>query len=559
MRKHHDPLNRVVSGIVIGLSVLLLLFLPRAFYKAQVVQSSVIRLYDQVLSLPGCAKTGAGSCASLDRVADVDLKKTVKIERFVPGSGYIAVYVQDKKAPAGVTKGGFTYDQATFAPSSGTARVIAGSGLQVFERGNLILEFDQPYSDTERLALEHDILLYYLPHTDAQRQQFLAKLQTNPQGFADDKEQNKRDIALLCTALKGQAKIPNGCPDFGTSPTVSRDGTTTATTPGNTFTSNPNTLPELDFSARPTRRPEVTVLDNNRLTFIGEPVTIKVDQVVDPDGKCRFFQWQWQKTTEFQVAEVKVDPYVGDLFFIPQNVGSFTVNVRAKEACKELGTLSSAPVSVRVIVNDKTVAFPDLAEAPKYQNAMLELYHLGVLQGYADGTMRPNAPINRAEFLKILFLALQYNIEKTVYSPRYPDVTPDQWFARYVWQADELGVIKGYPDGQFHPERTVNLAEALKMAMGFSTLEIADGNVYTFTDFTSKDWFSRYIQTAFREGILDDIKPGTAVRPGQFLTRGKAALIVVRTLLFPNNHINYTNKDALRRPEVFEDFASFID
>lgn len=556
MKQHQDLFNRSVGLIVIGLMVLLVLFLPKSFYQAQVLTTTVIRLYDGVLSMPGCSKTGLESCALLDKTADAQLKKTVRIERFVSGSGYLAVYVHDNKPPTGVSQGGFTYDQAYFEPSSGAQRVVAGSGLQVYERGNLVLEFEQPYTDTERLPLELDVVMYYLPHTDAQRQQFLSRLQTDPVAFSNYKDQNKTDISTLCTALKGQTKIPNGCPDYATNSTTPADF---GTTPTGGFTTNPNTLPELDFTGIPTRRPEVTVKDDSRLAFVGEPLTIKVDQVYDPDGKCNFFQWSWQKSTELQAAQVKVDPRLGDLSFVAQNVGSFTLTVRAKEACKGLGTLSSLPVAVRLVVNDKSVVFKDLADAPGYQNAMLDLYHLGVIQGYADGTMRPNAPINRAEFLKILFLTLKYNIKDSIYSPRYPDVVPGQWFAKYVWQADEIGAIRGYPDGYFHPEQTVNLAEALKMALNFTNLDIQDSTIYTFTDFTNKDWFSRYIQTAFREGILDDIQPGTAVHPAQFLTRGQAAKIVVRSLLFPVNRINGTNKDVLRRPEIFEDFSSFIN
>ena len=529
----------VVFGLVLFSSV-----------GAAFAQTDFITLYDQVLSVPGCTKAnGAKSCAVLDGTSQSNLQKKVSITRFVPGSGYLAVYFQDKR-PSGGGQGGFTFDQVFYEPNSG-GRILLGSGMQIFERGNLVVEYDQPSTDTERLAIEHEFVFYYLPHTESQRQSFLFQLQDDPAKFADYKEQQKRDVAALCAALKGVSRLPSVCPE----PTTT-SGTTSGSTTGG-FTSRPQDLPELDFSGKPTRKPIAVVHENERLVFVGEPVTIPVDELSDPDGKCQFFQFQWQRASDLQVTDASVDPRLGDLFFVPANTGSFTVTLRVKEFCQELGTLTSDPVPVRVVVNDKATAFPDLDDAPQYRNAIYDLYHLGVMKGYPDGTMRPNSPINRAEFLKILFETLLYRLDKTAYSPRYPDVLPTDWFAPYLFTADTLGVTKGYPDGMFHPERTVNLVEALKMAMHFTTIEIMDADVYSFLDISNEDWYSRYVQTAFREGILDDIQPGGYVRPGQFLTRGKAALIVVRTLLFPVNRINQTNKDVLRKPEEFQDFSSF--
>jgi len=510
-------------------------------------QSEVIKLYDDVLTLPGCKSGGAGSCAELDNTLKSDVKKLISLKRFVPGSGYVAVYFSNR-LPHPNAQGGFSPSQMYFEPISG-GRVELGGGMQIFERGYITVEFTQPYTATERLPVEYDFVFYYLPHTEEKRQQFLIMLQDDPGRFVEYKEQNDDDISLLCSALRNMAKIPEVCPE---SSTVTPDDFQ----PGS-LTTDPDDLPELDFSGRPTRRPVVALENYERLVFVGEPVEIRVDQVSDPDGKCQLFEFRWRKSDDLMVQNASVDPYLGDLFFIPQNAGVFTLAFQAREACKELGTLTSEMTSVRLIVNEKGTIFPDIDSAPGYQNALYQLYHLGVLKGYPDGTIRPNELVNRAEFLKMIFETLLYQIDQEVFSPRYSDVLPSDWFAYYVWQADVLGVIKGYPDGRFRPEQAVNLAEALKMVMHFSTIELLDTQVYSFSDFTSEDWYSRYVQTAFREGILDDIQPGGPVRAWQPISRGKAALIIVRTLLYPVNRINPTNADVLRRPEQFVDFSSF--
>lgn len=521
------------------LLVLAILFFGIGMVHAQ--ERTVTKFYDGVQQLAECSLAGTNRCVGNGKVT---------IRRFVPESGYVSVYFFDKKNTYG-EGGGFDYSSVYFEPSAG-GRVEVGTGLQVFERGNLVVEFEQPYTDTQRLETEYEFVFYYLPHTDTERRQFLLMLQDeDEERFSDYKKDNEQDIVPLCEGLKSEARFPAGCPESSvvSDPDAGGDG--------GGLSSDSSKLPELDFSGKPIRKPVVTIDVRERLVFLGEPVTVKVDEVFDPDGKCQSFQFTWEKPDRMMVKDASVDPRLGHLFFVPQSTGPYLLRFRAKEFCKGLGTLSSGVVSVRVIVNDKSKAFPDLVEAGKYQNAIYDLYHLGVMKGYSDGTMRPNDLVNRAEFLKMIFETLLYRINKEVYSPRYPDVTPADWFSPYVWQADVLSVIKGYPDGQFKPERPVNLAEALKMVMHFTTLEIEDADVYSFTDVQNTDWYSRYVQTAYREGILDDIKPGAAAKPGQYLTRGKAALIIVRTLLFPVNRLNPTDKDVLRQPEEFEDFSSF--
>lgn len=517
----------------------------------QVVGPEVIVLYDQKLDLPGCSLAGADNCASLDSTTLGQIKKTISVSAFVSGSGYIAVYYAGITPLAGSFSGGVTSSNIYFEPSSG-GRLSLGAGFQVFERGNVVIEFDQPYTSNQRLDVEYDFVVYFLPHSEQERQSFLIRLQDDPADFEKYKADNKSNFAPICAKLRGRDRSPSVCG----SDTSGAVAPSTGRIPG--FESDPSVLPEYDFSGEPSRRPEVTIHERERLTFIGQPVSIDIDEVYDPDGKCQFFEYRWQKPSRMAVTQASIDPRLGGIFFIPQNAGTFTIRLLVREACKELGNLSSDRVNVQIVVNDKSVAFPDLQNS-KYANPVYTLYHLGVMKGYDDGTMRPDLRVNRAEFLKMIFETLSYRIAATVYSPRYPDVPTDAWFSPYVHQADELGVIKGYPGGEFKPSRTVNLVEALKMVMMFSTLEIMDGTVYKFVDSRPfEDWFSRYIQTAFREGILDDVEPGGYVYPDQAITRGKAALIIVRTLLFPVNRINTVDTDVLRRPDVFEDFSSFI-
>ncbi len=109
--------------------------------------------------------------------------------------------------------------------------------------------------------------------------------------------------------------------------------------------------------------------------------------------------------------------------------------------------------------------FPDVAESHRHYKAVRYLTLLNVFEGYPDGTFQPDGFINRAEFMKILFVdSVEESENPDSYKNCFPDVG-EQWFAPYVCYGFEQGIVKGYEDGFFHPERTVTKAEALKMLL----------------------------------------------------------------------------------------------
>lgn len=499
---------------------------------------TVSTLYDQTVELKACVKTAEKLC-----------QKNFVIEQFIPDTGWVGIFVKETADRKGQS-GGIEEAQLFFENEAGE-RTAFTSAMQIFERGTVVLDYPNPFTGNEWFSASLELKIFFLPHEETTRRSLILKLANDEKDYEDYVKKEEAVISPLCTALKDAAKVPEVC---GPSSPEATKGV--ETTDDNTLRSDPLKLPELDFSGKPTRPPVITIRPSEQQVFVNEPVTIKVNEVYDPDGKCSIFEYEWKKPKSLELEKPSLDRKLGDLFFVPKNTGVFIFSLRARETCQELGTLISASVKVRITVNDKAKGFTDVTDAPIYENAIYTLYHEGSLRGYADGTVRPNAPINRAEFLKMVFETLKFPIDKTVFSPRYSDVSPDAWFAPYVSQADLLGVIKGYPDGKFHPERTVNLVEALKISLHFTTIDILDTEAFSFPDVETGSWYSRYVQTAFREGILD-IQPGKRVRPGEPLSRGKASELIVRTFLYPVNRINQVNKDTLRRPDEFQDFSEF--
>lgn len=122
------------------------------------------------------------------------------------------------------------------------------------------------------------------------------------------------------------------------------------------------------------------------------------------------------------------------------------------------------------------------------------LVNLGAVEGNPDGTFAARRTLNRAEFLKIVFASYPHvRVSDSDAANCFPDVKSDMWFSKYVCLAKARGIVAGYPDGMFHPERAVNYAEALKM--------IAE--LYGYDTAGSSDpWYQRYADAANEMGIL---------------------------------------------------------
>ena len=143
--------------------------------------------------------------------------------------------------------------------------------------------------------------------------------------------------------------------------------------------------------------------------------------------------------------------------------------------------------------------FSDVSADKWYNNAVSTLSRMGVIGGYADATFRPDAPISRAEFAKIAVSFTQNN-GSAVYN-YFTDVKTTDWFAPYVTAAKDAGLIEGYSDGSFKPESKITRAEAcaivnrtLGRKPSKAHMKISDR--IDWPDVQTTDWFYEAIMEA---------------------------------------------------------------
>lgn len=173
--------------------------------------------------------------------------------------------------------------------------------------------------------------------------------------------------------------------------------------------------------------------------------------------------------------------------------------------------------------------FTDLSNAHPNYNAIIYLQDNEIIQGYSDGSFRPNLEINRVEFLKIIIEGSDMPLDVFTNSP-FPDVDHDSWYGNYVRKAYAEGWIEGYPNGTFKPDQTINKVEALKilaMVQQWSTVSYITEQIYEDTPKTA--WYTPYVKYAKDSNYLQE--SGPLYSPADPMTRANISEVIYRTII----------------------------
>lgn len=185
--------------------------------------------------------------------------------------------------------------------------------------------------------------------------------------------------------------------------------------------------------------------------------------------------------------------------------------------------------------------FSDVDQFNKYYRAITYLKNKGVIQGYEDGTFKPFQMVNRAEALKIILLGSQKQIQD-IQNTTFPDTGTGAWYNPYVGTGLSLGIVQGYPDGTFKPEQTVNKVESLKMLLKTNNItppsvSLSDTALYEDTTIDEKTlWYQPYVFYAHQTNIVE---PDTIVSfaPDYPMSRGRIVEMMYRLSYIQENHI----------------------
>lgn len=186
-------------------------------------------------------------------------------------------------------------------------------------------------------------------------------------------------------------------------------------------------------------------------------------------------------------------------------------------------------ISLLVLPNAAAAAFSDVSESHEHYAAVQWLESRGVIDGYEDGTFRPDQEVNRSEVLKIILLGSEITPAETPFTEEilYEDVPADAWFFSYVMEATDREIVKGYDDGFFRPEQTINLAEALKMITLVQGITPETLSEPPYEDVAVDAWFASYVGYSKSRHFIRAESDGY-LHPDQAVTRGDLAEIMYR-------------------------------
>ena len=189
---------------------------------------------------------------------------------------------------------------------------------------------------------------------------------------------------------------------------------------------------------------------------------------------------------------------------------------------KLMGVLA---ILMSVLLVLPAAAATDLTENHQFYDEITYLMDRGVIEGYPDGTVRPDAEVTRAE-AAVMVGRLQ-GFDGTKRATPFSDVPAGYYASGYIAEAAEAGYFIGYGDGTFGPNASIIRGDmALVVERVFDLAFTID---LSFTDVPQNAYYAEAISKILVANITNGY-PDNTFRPQQEVTRGQFAAFLARAL-----------------------------
>lgn len=159
------------------------------------------------------------------------------------------------------------------------------------------------------------------------------------------------------------------------------------------------------------------------------------------------------------------------------------------------------------------------------KDSFIRLENIGIINGYEDGSYRPEDNITRAEFFTMINRAANVSKNK---GAAFTDIAPGAWYRQAAELASGSGYASGYEDGTFRGEENITRAEAAA-----AVVKAFGGDFEKTAEFSDSgsipEWAEEYIDILAESGVISGDENG-AFRAEDYITRAEAAAIFDRII-----------------------------
>ncbi|MCH5352507.1 MAG: S-layer homology domain-containing protein [Acutalibacter sp.] len=184
-------------------------------------------------------------------------------------------------------------------------------------------------------------------------------------------------------------------------------------------------------------------------------------------------------------------------------IGSAPQNPPGVKTEEGYGFMGWTSDGVLVVDASQIAVFSNIVYTAVYK----DITNTKFVEGYGDLTFRPERHITRAEFVSMVVRSLGGFSSKAYYGSYFKDVDDKQWYASAIGYAKTMGIIDGYGDGTFRPNNPITRAEASRILA--DTAQLSASTYGTFTDVNPDAWYARYIDALAEAGVADGYGDGT--------------------------------------------------
>lgn len=157
----------------------------------------------------------------------------------------------------------------------------------------------------------------------------------------------------------------------------------------------------------------------------------------------------------------------------------------------------------------------------------------GIIEGFDDNTFRPNRPITRAEFAALIQKAAEQ--PRTRDSVAFKDLQADYWARPAIDEAVQMGFLSGYPDGNFRPDQEIPRSQGLVSVVSGLQLPSPDNPADALKVYQDAGTIPKYaagkIAAATNAGLVVSYPDPKQLNPGQTMTRADASALIYQMLV----------------------------